>query len=107
MRRRVAWAVLIVSAALALAGAVVFAEDSGQLVVGSTTVIPSRHHRARTGPGVVTRDVDGELFISCEPAAESHYCARDGETLEERIQRLETALRLAKAERAVNRKRPK
>ncbi len=40
------------------------------------------------------------------PANEaSRYCARDGESAEARIERLEVALRLAKAERAVNRKR--
>ncbi len=40
------------------------------------------------------------------PANEaSRYCARDGESAEARIERLEVALRLAKAERAVNRRR--
>lgn len=40
-----------------------------------------------------------------EPApapAESRYCARDGESIEQRIERLEVALRLAKAEKRVN-----
>jgi hypothetical protein len=32
----------------------------------------------------------------------SRYCARDGETTEERIERLETALRLARQEARVN-----
>lgn len=45
------------------------------------------------------------------PAApvESRYCARDGESIDQRIERLEVAIRLAKAERAVNtqkRRRP-
>jgi hypothetical protein len=35
----------------------------------------------------------------------SHYCAREGETIEARIERLETALRLARAELKVNRRR--
>ena len=33
----------------------------------------------------------------------SRYCARDGELIEDRIARLETALRLARAELKVNR----
>jgi hypothetical protein len=36
--------------------------------------------------------------------AMSRYCAREGETIDQRIARLEVALRLAKAERRVNRK---
>ncbi len=38
---------------------------------------------------------------------ESRYCARRGEDLMERIARLEVALRLAKAELAVNRRKRK
>ncbi len=36
---------------------------------------------------------------------ESRYCARAGESLEDRIDRLETALRMAKAELIVNRRK--
>jgi hypothetical protein len=37
--------------------------------------------------------------------AESHYCARAGESAEQRVERLEVALRLARAEVRVNSKR--
>jgi hypothetical protein len=36
--------------------------------------------------------------------AMSRYCVREGESLQERINRLEVALRLAKLEQVVNRK---
>ena len=42
---------------------------------------------------------------NAQPEAMSKYCARADETIEARIERLETALRLARAELVVNRKR--
>jgi hypothetical protein len=42
---------------------------------------------------------------SAAPIAESKYCARADEAIEDRIARLEVALRLARAELVVNRKR--
>ncbi len=39
--------------------------------------------------------------------AENRYCVKAGEDIYSRIERLETALRLAKSELAVNRKRSK
>jgi hypothetical protein len=95
-------------------------------VVKRRVLSASKPHASRKAPGALaialwlfasTRTAGADETPRVDPpsappvvaksatTAESKYCSRTGEAIEDRIARLETALRLARAEAAVNRKR--
>ncbi len=93
-------------ATLASVGIASAAPDLGVTSKASPETVAALLRCACPNPAVdIEAACKARVLRPADEAPASKYCAREGEEIHERIERLETALRLARAELVVNRKR--